>query len=112
MNESSSEGQSPSPGRRGSAEDCADKLKVLGEPTRLSVVELLIAGPLHVSAMNAALGLEQSLLSHHLRVLRDGGIVEGIRDGKAVLYRLAPGLKLDGFGIDLGCCKLSFRDSS
>ena len=69
-------------------------------------------GPLHVSEMNAALGLEQSLLSHHLRVLRDGGIVEGVRDGKAVLYRLAPGLKLDGIGIDLGCCKLSFGESS
>jgi len=51
------------------------------------------------------------LLSHHLRVLRDGGIIEGKRDGKAVLYRLSPDVQARraGRSLDLGCCRLSFK---
>ena len=90
---------------------CASLLKVLADETRLAVVQQLMDGPKHVGEINLALGLEQSLLSHHLKVLRDAGLVLSERDGKAVLYRLAPhveGSRL-GTAIDLGCCKLSFE---
>lgn len=89
---------------------CARQLKILADETRLGVLELLWSGPKHVGEMNALLGLEQSLLSHHLKVLRDEGFVMATRDGKAVLYQLESSVLSanGGRAIDLGCCLLSF----
>ncbi len=89
---------------------CAGRLKALADETRLSVVRHLMKGPSHVGGIQSALGIEQSLLSHHLRSLREAGIVESTRDGKAVLYRLVPELDSSREGIvDLGCCRISFE---
>src|SRR4051812_591151 len=90
---------------------CAAKLKVLADPTRLAVLEALIEGPKHVGTLMDLLRVEQSLLSHHLQTLREAGLVEAQRDGKAVLYRLAPGVgaRTSGSAINLGCCLLSFE---
>jgi ArsR family transcriptional regulator len=92
---------------------CARKLKVLADATRLAVMELLMAGPKHVGELNVDLGLDQSLLSHHLKILREEGLVEATRDGKAVLYRLAPGVesRRSDKAINLGCCLLSFDET-
>ncbi len=88
---------------------CADRLKALADETRLAVVRHLMKGPCHVGELQAAMGIEQSLLSHHLRSLREAGIVESERDGKAVLYRLSPTMERNRNGIvDLGCCHISF----
>lgn len=90
---------------------CATLLKALADDTRLAVVQQLLSGAKHVGELNQQLCLEQSLLSHHLKVLREMGIVEAHRDGKAVIYRLAPHLEsaARGKSIDLGCCLLSFE---
>jgi DNA-binding transcriptional ArsR family regulator len=90
---------------------CAEILKVLADETRLGVVQQLMAGPMHVGEMNQTLAVEPTLLSHHLRILREAGIVEAERDGKAVLYRLAPQVesKRRGRVLELGCCKLDFE---
>ena len=95
----------PTPG-----DQCAERLKVLADQTRLAVVAQLMQGAKHVAEINAQLNVEQSLLSHHLKVLRQAGLVRAQRDGKAVLYSLAPELTRAGSGraIDLGCCQLSF----
>lgn len=88
---------------------CAQKLKILADTTRLTVLQLLMDRPRHVGELNDILEVEQSLLSHHLRVLRQSGFVEAERDGKAVLYRLATQVQVNsGKAIDLGCCVLSF----
>lgn len=90
--------------------DCAEKLRVLADPTRLSVVELLMAGPKRVGELNEVLGVEQSLLSHHLRVLRDAGFVMTERDGKGIRYDLSPEFRTSrGETLDLGCCAISFE---
>ena len=90
---------------------CAHQLKILADSTRLAVLELLWSGPKHVGEMNAVLQLEQSLLSHHLKVLREEGFITSTRDGKAVLYQLESAVfcASDGRAIDLGCCRLSFN---
>jgi ArsR family transcriptional regulator len=90
---------------------CAAMLKVLADETRLAVVEQLLAGPKHVGQINERLRVEQSLLSHHLKVLRDAGLVEAERDGKAVLYRLTPSVESarKGKALNLGCCLISFE---
>ncbi len=89
---------------------CVSKLKVLADSTRLAVLELLMEGPKHVGELNAVIGVEQTLLSHHLKVLRQEGFVEATRDGKAVLYSLAPAARSPNAdrAINLGCCLLSF----
>jgi ArsR family transcriptional regulator len=89
---------------------CAKSLKALADETRLGVMELLLQGPLHVSDMQQRLGVEQSLFSHHLRILREAGLVIAERDGKSVLYHIAPqvGRTQSGRGINLGCCEIAF----
>ena len=93
-----------------SSATCADKLKVLADATRLAVVELLLKGPMNVGELNARIRVEQSLLSHHLGVLRDAGLVVAVRDGKAVRYEIAPGVsrEVTGKALNLGCCRISF----
>ncbi|MDA7979615.1 MAG: metalloregulator ArsR/SmtB family transcription factor [Pirellulales bacterium] len=90
---------------------CVDLLKALADETRLAVVRQLMGGPMRVGEINAELQVEQTLLSHHLKVLRDVGLVSAERDGKAVIYRLAPHVEAGkpGPGINLGCCSLSFE---
>ena len=92
------------------SESCASRLKVLSDQTRLVVMRFLLEGPHHVGDLQRRLGIEQSLLSHHLRVLRDSGLVVAERDGKAVLYEVAREVVVprEGEAIDLGCCVLSF----
>ena len=95
-----------------SSDDCAGVLRVLADETRLHVVRLLLDHPQRVGELNKTLRIDQSLLSHHLRVMRDAGLVVADRDGKAVRYRLAPQLadRRSGNGIDLGCCELTFHN--
>ena len=90
---------------------CAEILKVLADDTRLAVVRQLMGGPRHVGEINEELQVESTLLSHHLRVLREAGIVTGERDGKAVLYQLTPNVesKRRGATLELGCCRLVFE---
>ncbi len=90
---------------------CADLLKALADETRLAVIRQLMDGPKHVHQINEELKVEQTLLSHHLKVLRDMGLVVAKRDGKAMLYRLAPQVETAKMraGINLGCCVLSFE---
>jgi|SRR6185295_20294039 len=90
---------------------CATLLKVLADDTRLDVVRQLMSGPRHVGELNASIPIDQSLLSHHLKILRTSGIVTAARDGKAVLYSLAPSVesRRKGKGINLGCCVISFE---
>lgn len=89
---------------------CASKLKILSDPTRLGVLESLITGPKNVGELMDELGVEQSLLSHHLAVLRDNGLVEATREGKTMIYQLPEGVSdsTAGKAINLGCCKISF----
>ncbi len=89
---------------------CASKLKVLSDPTRLAVLESLMDGPRNVGELMEELNVEQSLLSHHLAVLRDNGLVEATREGKTMIYQLPEDVSdsTAGKAINLGCCKISF----
>ena len=97
--------------RKGPQKACDELLKVLADSTRLQVIELLLEGPRNVGKLNEVLHVEPTLLSHHLRVLREAGLVVSKRSGKAVLYQLASHVESHhrGKAIDLGCCLISFR---
>ncbi len=89
---------------------CASKLKVLSDSTRLAVLEALMSGSQNVGALMEHLNVEQSLLSHHLAILREHGLVEAHRAGKAMIYQLPKEVSdsTAGKAINLGCCKISF----
>lgn len=96
--------------KKPTSSDCADVLRALGDPTRLAVLQALLQGPLHVNDLLKRVTVGQSLLSHHLKVLREAGLVLSKRDGKAVLYQVAPGMveQTPGQCLDLKCCQVVF----
>jgi DNA-binding transcriptional ArsR family regulator len=66
----------------------ADAFNAVAEPRRRQLLDLLAAGELPVGDLVAALGVAQPLVSKHLRVLREVGLVD-VRDaGRQRLYRL------------------------
>ncbi len=66
--------------------------RVLGDPTRLKILELLGEGERTVGELVSAVGQPQPRVSTHLACLRHCGFVSTERRGKEVVYRLA----LDG----------------
>jgi DNA-binding transcriptional ArsR family regulator len=62
--------------------------KALCEPARLDIVQSLQAGELSVAEIASIIDRTPSATSQHLRVLRDAGLVEGLRHGMNIRYRL------------------------
>jgi DNA-binding transcriptional ArsR family regulator len=94
-------------------QQCAHVLKALGDETRLRLLESLLTQDRCVSELVQALRCSQPHVSHHLRILRAAGLVEGIRDGKRVCYRVKPSVARAmkdrrAPSLDFGCCRLSF----
>ncbi len=67
----------------------ADDFRLLGDASRLKVFWLLCHQELNVAAIASAMGMSSPAVSHHLRALRDTGLVVARRDGREVLYRVA-----------------------
>src|SRR5512138_1842252 len=65
-------------------------LVALAERNRLHIVELLRARPRSVNELVDELGLTQPLVSKHLRVLRQAGLVRAAVHGQQRVYRLEP----------------------
>jgi ArsR family transcriptional regulator, zinc-responsive transcriptional repressor len=66
----------------------AELLRTLGTAHRLSIILELDRGPRCVHELVKHLGASQSLVSQHLRVLRNSGLVVGTRRGKETVYSL------------------------
>ena len=61
----------------------------LGDPIRLQVLDALTAGLKCVCELQKTIDVAPNLLSYHLRVLREAGLVEASKRGRWVDYRLA-----------------------
>jgi ArsR family transcriptional regulator len=75
------------------ASTMAPVLAALADPVRLRIVSMLMAAPDGSCCgcdMEEPLGLAQPTISHHLRVLREAGLVEGERRGRWVHYSVIP----------------------
>jgi ArsR family transcriptional regulator len=74
------------------AADTAELLAALADPARLRIVSILAAAGDTVCGceMEGPLGLSQPTVSHHLKILREAGLVVGVRQGRWVHYRLVP----------------------
>src|SRR2546423_10002515 len=72
-------------------EDLSSRFKALSDPTRLAIVNRLAGrGDTCVCEFDS-LGLSQPTISHHLRILREAGLIEvAQKRGTMVFYRLVP----------------------
>jgi DNA-binding transcriptional ArsR family regulator len=70
------------------AQRAAILLKQVSDPTRLQVIQMLAESEMHVGAICAQLTMSQPAVSHHLSLLRHGGIIMPRRQGKNNYYVL------------------------
>lgn len=95
---------------------CATVLKALADETRLRLLESLLVEEKCVTELVRELRCPQPHISHHLRILRDAGLVEGLREGKQVCYRIAPTVQRalanrQGQALNFGCCEVRFPET-
>lgn len=69
--------------------DVAELFKLFGDSTRVRILCLLFEAELCVNEIAEGIGMNQSAVSHQLRILKQGKLVKSRRDGKAMLYSLA-----------------------
>ena len=63
--------------------------KMLGNPTRIRILLLLMEQDANVSVLAEQLGMTQSAVSHQLNLLKSNKLVKQRRDGKMIFYALA-----------------------
>ena len=67
----------------------AEFLKALSDPARIRIIHALKGGELCVCDIMARLGMPQTMVSHHCKILKIAGIVKDRKSGKWVHYSLA-----------------------
>jgi DNA-binding transcriptional ArsR family regulator len=72
--------------------DCralAGRMKMVNDPTRVEILMILEGGERNASELQDEMGIEsQPALTHHLRILRAGGMITDRRQNKFCIYRL------------------------
>lgn len=72
-------------------DELAGRFKALADPTRVAIVNALSASDeVCVCNLTATFELSQPTISHHLKILREAGLVESSRRGTWAYYRLVP----------------------
>ncbi|HDZ24886.1 MAG TPA: ArsR family transcriptional regulator, partial [Candidatus Aminicenantes bacterium] len=66
----------------------AELFKILSVDKRIKIIELLKKGTMNVNALAKRIGITQSAVSQHLRVLKAAGLVNDERDGYWINYSL------------------------
>lgn len=89
----------------------------MADETRLHLLETLSAGEKCVTGLVEELKLPQRHVTHHLRILRETGLVEGRRNGKQGCYRISSRVRgalalRQGRALDFGCCELRSPESA
>lgn len=84
------DGREPAPSRLDlpAAKSVATTLQALATPSRLMILGRLREGSATVGELAEAVQMEQSAVSHQLRLLRNLGLVDGVRHGRSISYSL------------------------
>jgi DNA-binding transcriptional ArsR family regulator len=75
--------------------------KIMGDPTRLSIITALRGGEMCVCDIAAYIGISESAVSHQLRRLRELSLVRSRRDGQVLYYSLDDDHVLDLVNVGL-----------
>lgn len=73
-------------GAEGDIQTVAEMFRLLGDPTRLRILVACLGDPVSVGGIVERTGASQSLVSHHLRLLRAARLVRGTRVARQVFY--------------------------
>lgn len=68
--------------------ELSEFFKFFGDTTRIRVIHILMSGEMSVNDIAENLSLEQSVVSHQLRILRTANLVKPRRDGRKMFYAL------------------------
>ena len=82
-------------GKEQQTQSLAQVFRILGDPTRLSILKVLVTGELNVTELCRKLKLNQPTVSRHLSILKMSALVEARRNGKEIYYSV-PGPKRRG----------------
>jgi DNA-binding transcriptional ArsR family regulator len=88
----------------------AERLRILGQPVRLRLVELLTDGPSTPQGLSDALGLSQQNVSKHLLILHRAGIVSRRSEGAHAFYALVDEAALAVLRLTLESVTLHLRE--
>ena len=80
----------------------AHLLRMLGHPVRLNILAILVDQCVCVKEMWQRLSLPQAVVSQHLKILKDSGIVSARRDGTRVCYSVSKELLTELFTVSSG----------
>jgi len=80
----------------------ASKLKVMGHPVRLQILDMLRVGEICVCHIERSLDKRQAYISQQLMTLRDAGLVDSRKDGLQVYYRLVDKQVVDLLNLLIG----------
>lgn len=69
--------------------DMAELFRIFGDSTRIKILYDLMCGEKSVTEICDDLEMNQSAISHQLKILRTSKLVKGRREGKSILYSLA-----------------------
>ena len=69
--------------------DVSDLFKVFGDTTRMKILFALFKSEMSVNAISDLLGMQQSAISHQLKILKDNNLVGCRREGKTMIYALS-----------------------
>jgi ArsR family transcriptional regulator, lead/cadmium/zinc/bismuth-responsive transcriptional repressor len=69
--------------------ELAEMFRLMGDPSRLKIIAACLQAPTCVSDIAAKYGLSQTLVSHHLRLLRAARVLRAERRGKQIFYEAA-----------------------
>ena len=69
----------------------ARRFAALGDPARLAILKRLGQGTRCLCEMQDDFGMAPNLLSYHMRILREAGLVTGQKNGRRIDYRIVPG---------------------
>ncbi len=70
-------------------EQMTETLRAIAHPLRLAIIEMLyLHKKMTVTEIHEALDIEQAVVSHHLRIMKDRNVVQVKREGKSSIYSL------------------------
>ena len=96
------------------AENCAKLLQALAEPNRIRIIDCLRTGSKNVTQLANLLKVEIVNVSHHLGVLKSGGLVQSEKSGRFVIYSLHDKYfdneNAKATHLDLGWCKIEISN--
>jgi ArsR family transcriptional regulator len=95
---------------RGEVAETAARFGLLADPLRLQIVLALTREQLCTCHLEAITGAKQTTVSHHLRALREAGVVVGEAEGRFTWYRLAPGAFADALAALAGVSRAAVAE--